>query len=109
MAAYHDRAGGELPEASLVRHLDHERRGGASDGVGDACRMLRHLGIDLRHLSPAARRMLGDAERLCARCPCSRRCGAFLESGRSQGEPPPFCPNALLFQQLGETLEDAAG
>jgi hypothetical protein len=62
-------------------------------------RMLAHLGVDHAQASEHCWIDLIYAESVCARCCNRRRCRRCLKSGRKNGAPTVFCPNAELFYQ----------
>jgi hypothetical protein len=113
MVAYHDRERSSPAAVAFAAELDRSLvettcgAAGPEAEPGDALRMLHHLGIDRRRLSPATCRMVADAEAMCLRCPCAARCGAFLRQVRRGRDAPPFCPNGWIFRQLTERCGDA--
>lgn len=114
MSAYrgHDGRVAALFAAGAIGALKPDARDpcGESTGLGDALWLLRRLGLDLRRLSPASRRMLADAERRCLGCPFAEACGTLLErAGNAAPAPPAFCPNAPLFRQLQAEQAPGAG
>ena len=62
-------------------------------------RMLAHFGVDHEQASEPCWIDLIYAESVCARCCNRRRCRRWLKSGRKNGAPTVFCPNAELFYQ----------
>jgi hypothetical protein len=97
----------EAVEAQLTQLLAATGLDGSSTAaaascadLGDALRMLRQLGLDLRRLSPAARAAVRDAERVCAQCPITCRCARFFAEERHEGAKPAFCPNLTLFREF---------
>jgi hypothetical protein len=102
MTAYRNRMQDEAAARRLTTAIARSLDGDTGEaGLGDALMMLRHLGFDLRRLSPAGRRMIADAEKVCRHCPVAAACGAVI--GGDPAEPaaaPSFCPNVALFRQL---------
>ncbi len=66
--------------------------------------MMNRFDIDPAGLAPRYWGSVKDAQRLCAQCKKTRRCRRWLELGRLRDVPRRFCPNAPLFEEIGQEL-----